>query len=216
MNGRGVREYLEAICESIDLRSRATRAGRVAAVATVPVLAGFTTACYAAPMGDIAYNTQDEICHNAIDDDADGLTDCDDDDCAQLEVCLGCDDGFDNDGDGSADCSDPSCLRVAPCADELCGDQLDNDADGAVDCDDTDCAESESCQGGYDEDGFFVGGCEDGVDNDGDGSIDCSDPSCRDGEGCAGPEACWDSSDNDTDGLFDCDDPDCSRLSACN
>jgi hypothetical protein len=61
-----------------------------------------------------------EVCDNAVDDDADGATDCDDSDCFGEAGCvaseLNCADGADNDGDGAADCDDPDCD-----ADRACG-----------------------------------------------------------------------------------------------
>ncbi|WP_373049497.1 hypothetical protein [Vulgatibacter sp.] len=50
-----------------------------------------------------------------------------------------CDDGIDNDGDGLADCQDPDCSNQSTCA-EICTDGIDNDGDGLVDCDDGECA----------------------------------------------------------------------------
>jgi hypothetical protein len=85
----------------------------------------------------------DEQCINGYDDDEDGFADCDDSDCAGLELCLGCFDGTDNDGDGNADCSDWSCMDSEACLG--CDDGLDNDNDGPIDCDDPDCAGSEAC-----------------------------------------------------------------------
>ncbi len=79
-----------------------------------------------------------EICDDGIDNDCDGLTDCDDPDC-------GC--TIDADGDGygvggpcctSPDCDD-SDATINPGATEICDDGIDNDCDGLVDCDDPDC-----------------------------------------------------------------------------
>ena len=66
-----------------------------------------------------------EICDNGIDDDADGLTDCDDDDCVDSAPCLGipveiCDNGIDDDFDDAVDCADDDCANSAACL--LCGD----------------------------------------------------------------------------------------------
>ncbi len=47
-----------------------------------------------------------EDCHNGIDDDGDGLVDCDDPDCDCTEIC---DNGIDDDGDGFIDADDPDC-----------------------------------------------------------------------------------------------------------
>jgi Tol biopolymer transport system component len=59
--------------------------------------------------------------------------------CSNETICR---DGKDGDADGLADCLDPDCNGVAGCEfpNELsCNDRLDNDADGLVDCDDPDC-----------------------------------------------------------------------------
>ena len=52
-----------------------------------------------------------------------------------------CRDGLDNDQDGLVDCQEPGCATVDP-EDSLltCLDGLDNDCDGLVDCDDPGCA----------------------------------------------------------------------------
>lgn len=51
-----------------------------------------------------------EICNNGIDDDGDGLVDCDDPDCTLNEDCGEiCDNGIDDDGDGLIDGDDPQC-----------------------------------------------------------------------------------------------------------
>lgn len=57
-----------------------------------------------------------EECSDGIDNDGDGLIDCDDDECTFLDVCtlsesttIACQDGIDNDGDGLTDCMDADC-----------------------------------------------------------------------------------------------------------
>lgn len=54
-----------------------------------------------------------EICDNGVDDDGDGLVDCDDPDCDSDPNCGTpaeiCDNGVDDDGDGLVDCDDPDC-----------------------------------------------------------------------------------------------------------
>ena len=91
----------------------------------------------------------DEVCDNDLDDDGDGMVDCDDEDC-----------------DGSPDCIPLPERGVAACTD---GD--DNDLDGLVDCDDTeDCAVVDftgECCDGEDDNGNgvvdeFVCACTDG------------------------------------------------------
>ena len=46
-----------------------------------------------------------------------------------------CDDGGDNDADGLIDCFDPDCAGIPPCGPEggQCDDGVDNDADGTTD-----------------------------------------------------------------------------------
>ena len=139
-----------------------------------------------------------EICGNGIDDDLDGLTDCEEAlcRCSDVEICTG---GLDEDADGLIDCRDDDCDGEAVCIEAVCDDALDNDGDGAVDCLDSDC------------DGGCPEVCDDGRDNDGDGLIDCEDAECVDEEVC-GELLCDDGIDDDDDGLIDCADDDCWGL----
>ena len=84
-------------------------------------------------------------CHDGIDNDEDGLTDCESDpDCAL--AC--CNDGTDNDGDGLTDCDDPDCSGDVACLPEsVCHDGVDDDLDGWTDCADVDCVGNPACQG---------------------------------------------------------------------
>lgn len=136
------------------------------------------------------------VCNNGIDDDEDGLTDCEDPDCKGIGCCglTGmaedsdglCSDGCDNDQNGYTDCKDYSCsknAKVMVCKSaekvdedtpERCSDGVDNDWDGQFDCNDWDCSQSELvtfCEGND-----FT--CSDGIDNDGNGYVDCKDFSC--------------------------------------
>ncbi len=92
------------------------------------------------------YASGGEICNNDLDDDGDGLVDCEDPDCFQvpgacsicgngiLETGEECDDGNTVDGDGcSSDC------RIEQPSGEICNNGLDDDGDGLIDCDDPDC-----------------------------------------------------------------------------
>ncbi|MBU1241131.1 trypsin-like serine protease, partial [Myxococcota bacterium] len=62
-----------------------------------------------------------ENCDNGVDDDMNGLTDCNDPACAQEHHCLVpdhetvCDNGLDDDEDGLTDCADPDCLTDTVC-----------------------------------------------------------------------------------------------------
>ena len=86
-------------------------------------------------------------CHDGVDEDEDGATDCADTDCAGAPGCepgheQTCDDGLDNDADGLTDCQDYDCNHHGDCefgVEKTCNDGVDNDADGQTDCDDTNC-----------------------------------------------------------------------------
>jgi hypothetical protein len=87
-------------------------------------------------------------CTDGDDNDHDGTTDCEDDDCVGTDACLEiCDDGFDNDGDELVDCADDDCEDVCI---EICDDGFDNDDDELIDCADDECA-------------FYVACCPDDV-----------------------------------------------------
>jgi hypothetical protein len=136
-----------------------------------------------------------EDCSNRIDDDDDGLVDCDDPDCFCPEIC---DDGIDNDDNGLTDCAEPDCLCHPVCIQpEDCSGLTDLDCDGLVGMDDPDCA-------------GFCPHCEpeicfDGIDQDWDGLVGCDDPDCARYPRCL---------DYDGDGFHeeagDCDDLDAS------
>lgn len=64
-----------------------------------------------------------EICTGGLDEDCDGLIDCDDSDCN----------------------TDPACQVCVPTT-EVCNDGVDNDCDSAVDCADTDCTADPLCE----------------------------------------------------------------------
>ena len=74
-------------------------------------------------------------CNDGVDNDGDGLIDCDDPECFGQDCPEVCDDEQDNDGDGWVDCADTDC---PPCL-EICDNGLDDDGDGLIDCDDPDC-----------------------------------------------------------------------------
>jgi hypothetical protein len=57
------------------------------------------------------FDPEGEICDNGVDDDEDGLVDCDDESCSTDPACMEtvCNDGIDDDEDGLVDCDDPDC-----------------------------------------------------------------------------------------------------------
>jgi cysteine-rich repeat protein len=81
-----------------------------------------------------------------VDNNGNGLVDCDDSDCASDPACFEfeCNDYLDDDGDGQTDCLDPDCNGLPQCQ-ELCSDGIDNDGDTLVDCFDVACRGSALC-----------------------------------------------------------------------
>jgi len=179
-----------------------------------------------------------------IDEDADGLVDCADPDCAMFPGCIPqeiCNNNLDDDGDMLIDCADTDCdtkvcgingftcvMSVCVCpggaTEMVCNDTVDNDCDGKTDCNDSDCTGKPACS---------VEICDNGLDEDGDMLIDCADPDCNmkacgmhgltcNMNVCACPSGmttemvCNDMLDGDCDGLIDCADPDCAMAPTCN
>ena len=108
-----------------DCRRGSTRSGALGLFLSAFIVAGL---CICATSTVNAWQGEPpppEICDNGIDDDADGFTDCDDDDCVDSATCLGipmeiCGNGIDDDFDDAVDCADDDCADSAACA--LCGD----------------------------------------------------------------------------------------------
>jgi hypothetical protein len=116
MSGSSVLRYVREVCRQLDQGRSAIVVRRAAVVVMIP--AALAPACMEygmAPMYGVAMEEYD--CSNGYDDDYDGLTDCDDPDCADdNELCLDCFDGIDNEGDGVADCDDPDCEADPRCS----------------------------------------------------------------------------------------------------
>ncbi len=124
------------------------------------------------------------LCSDGLDNDGDGLIDCQDESCSGSSSCMEnslytCVDGIDNDGDGLIDCQEAICQSFIVCAEYSvagCTDGFDNDFDGLIDCADRHrqeilnniCSPSEST----------LALCSDRLDNDGDGLLDCEDSDC--------------------------------------
>ena len=153
---------------------------------------------------------QEEICNDQLDNDRNGLVDCNDpacDDECDPDSESECDDQYDNDADGDTDCEDPDCRYDASCVpdhEDDCSNGLDDDLDGWRDCEDEDCFGTPECEDPEED-------CLNGLDDDLDGLIDCDDPDCVQDSECTPDEEqdCSDGLDDDSDGDTDCDDPDC-------
>jgi hypothetical protein len=98
----------------------------------------------------------ESFCGNGIDDDSDGVQDCDDPDCEEACVYEQCADDVDNDGDELVDCDDlQDCSTHLACQEGTdgpagggetdCGNSIDDDGDSDVDCDDADCNTDPTC-----------------------------------------------------------------------
>ncbi|MBU1537241.1 hypothetical protein KKF84_18130, partial [Myxococcota bacterium] len=159
-----------------------------------------------------------ELCDNNIDDDGDGLADCDDSDCCNVLQCAGapvcedveyeiCYNGVDDDGDGAVDCDDSDCYEHFACVStaEDCSNGVDDDGDGRVDCEDPDCDFTQAC----------TEICDNGIDDDGNDLIDCDDPDCSDSFPPCLPENCTNGIDDNENGFTDCDDDECAEQQVC-
>ena len=85
-------------------------------------------------------------CANGIDDDCDGLADCDDADCSADAACIDpCGDGICDTAAGEDPCSCPEDCGTPPASEIDCANGIDDDCDGLADCDDADCEGSAAC-----------------------------------------------------------------------
>ena len=156
----------------------------------------------------------EERCTDGVDNNGDGLVDCEDPTCSQFASCSGnehCYNGVDDNGDGLIDCEDDTCQGLFICQTDIedCSNGKDDDGDGAVDCQDTACQNTNICKPGAEH-------CSNGVDDDGDSLIDCDDPDCSSVFFCLAKfEIPGNSIDDDGDGATDCDDPELAMTSDC-
>jgi hypothetical protein len=106
------------------------------------------------------YTDIELYCTDGIDDDTDGMIDCEDPSCWDSLTCLfehDCANGLDDDEDGAQDCADDDCAEHPDCYVETdCEDGIDDEGDGFTDCEDSDCEFTPSC-GNVCEDAIPVG-----------------------------------------------------------
>lgn len=110
-------------------------------------------------------------------------SECESCEAADEGLCL---DGVDSDEDGLTDCDDPDCAWTPSCpwegdedTDIRCADGLDNDGNGFTDCKDWACSETTACRPGEQTDENTVAACSNNVDDDWDGYVDCQDWDCE-------------------------------------
>ncbi len=174
------------------------------------------------------YPGHPEACSDGVDNDCNGLTDCQDPSCAGIPNCgcvpdpggEKCGNGKDDDCNGLIDCQDPKCAGTPGCGctdseSGKCDNGIDDDCDGLIDCDDFDCFYETVCTCKNHPEI-----CDNGVDDNCDLRVDCADPQCTGFAACicvppGQPEVCDDKQDNDCDGFVDCADPDCVYSAAC-
>jgi len=171
MDPKSVLAFARKLCADID-GARPVRYGmrRIILPFVVPTALGLGIGV--AGCGESTPFDDAEVCDNAVDDDGNGLVDCDDPTCEDDAGCLGavpgceprqeyCEDEIDNNGDGHTDCADlccdafcwerdcPMCEYGVPFmpldTDGDCGDGLDMDCDGLTDCCDPDCDDDPLC-----------------------------------------------------------------------
>ena len=132
-----------------------------------------------------------ELCGDGLDNDFDGLTDCDDSDCRMAPSCAplaveDCINGVDDDRDLFVDCDDTDCIGGPGCGEppvEICTNRIDDDSDGMTDCADVDCVRDPACRVP------LLEVCGDGLDNDENGLTDCADPACEGDAACTAADA---------------------------
>ncbi|MCB9730701.1 MAG: tandem-95 repeat protein [Deltaproteobacteria bacterium] len=182
-------------------------------------------ACAEGPGTDVAVKvTCGEICGSGIDEDQDGLTDCDDPQCVTSLACVDAD--FDSDGATNGD--EVLCgTNALDFDDEPTADQVaDPDHDDDINCVDGD----DDGDGLADVDEAALCPLDPNAKNDATihpgAAKNCSNPAVIDADcngvpdlaedACGGKEVkCGNAVDDDTDGLLDCFDPDCIAASAC-
>jgi hypothetical protein len=92
MNPAELRAYLDSLCEQLDAGQSTIRVARFAGAALVA--GGTMTACFdkevAVPLYAATFDSGsfENACDDEVDNDSDGLLDCDDPDCADDPACV--------------------------------------------------------------------------------------------------------------------------------
>ena len=162
-------------------------------------------------------------CDDGLDENYNGLTDCDDPDCFGDPACPStppepdtelCDTPGDDDSDGLINCADPDCAgSYEQCHLELCGDGIDNNSNEATDCDDIQCVDDPFCTIAEQ---CTLQGAPPTEDRNGNGAIGCGDLACQGADNCQeeGEGDCFDYVDANGNGLTGCEEPSCREIFA--
>lgn len=126
-----------------------------------------------------------EVCDNGVDDDCNGLADCEDEPCKPTIYCCQaipeiCSNHQDDNCNQLIDCLDPYCASdpACPIGHEICTNGIDDDNNSLVDCDDPACELFPGCRQQVPEI------CDNGVDDNHNGFTDCDDPACVEAPNC--------------------------------
>ncbi|MDD5086151.1 MAG: hypothetical protein PHV16_00175 [Candidatus Nanoarchaeia archaeon] len=158
--------------------------------------------------------SETEICDDGLDNNCNGLTDCEDNDCLSSPYCLVCRFSFDEDSCESAGCkwcNQCSNNRLNKWGEAKCID-IDSDC-GYL------CVEGE-CEADCEENSYILCGTDEGECEAGEEEIFCIDCKKVFSGVCEGavnpqPEICDDGLDNNCNGLIDCEDSDCLSDLSC-
>ncbi len=147
-------------------------------------------------------SSENGVCADGLDNDCDGVADCDDFECCQsqpsCQLPFGCGDGSCHSVIGETQCTCQCDCGPPGSVEGSCGNTRDDDCDGLTDCADPDCQNRD-------------------LDGDGSAGAPCG-TDCDDSNATISPllnESCADGTDNNCDGWTDCVDPDCIGDSAC-
>ena len=85
MDGESTLAYLRELATSKNVKNRGAQLKRALIICAIPMTAGMAVACYGAPSEELPY--EETNCSDGVDEDEDGDTDCEDEDCFGTAEC---------------------------------------------------------------------------------------------------------------------------------